>query len=181
LYAGFVIPGILDAYLVIDADTFFFQPITFMQQNNQVAMFNYSTECHLPYLEHLNKMHPTLFRMDPHKSGICHHMLFQTKFIKELFQLIESYHSCPFYEAFFNCIRDAPKSSASEYEIYFNFMLKYHPQNIHLRKLLWKNETSLDAIDKTYDYFSYHTYLREPPTNECWIEYYYTIPESELG
>lgn len=179
MYAGFVIPGILDAYLVIDADTFFFQPIAFME-DNAVALFNYSSECHLPYLEHLNKMHPTLFRMDSHKSGICHHMMFRTKFLTELFHMIESHHSCLFYEAFFKCIRDAQKSGASEYEIYFNFMLKYHPQDIRIRKLLWKNETSLDAIDKTYDYFSYHTYLREPPTNEFWIEYYYTIPESEL-
>ena len=28
LYAGLVIPGILDTYLIIDADTFFFQPTT---------------------------------------------------------------------------------------------------------------------------------------------------------
>ena len=176
LYAGFIIPGILDTYLIIDADSFFFQPTTFIDPTTGAGLFNYSTECHLPYLEHLNKMHPTLFRMDTHKSGICHHMLFRTTFIKELFKLVECYHHCPFYEAFFKCVRDAPKSGASEYEIYFNFMLKYRPQDIILRKLLWKNETSLDAIDPSYDYFSYHTYLREPPTNEFWIEYYYTIP-----
>jgi hypothetical protein len=179
-YAGFIIPGILDSYLIIDADTFFFRPTTFIDPTTGAGLFNYSTECHLPYLEHLNKMHPTLFRMDTHKSGICHHMLFRTTFIKELFKLVECYHHCPFYEAFFKCVRDAPKSGASEYEIYFNFMLKYHPQEVQLRKLLWKNETSLDAIDPSYDYFSYHTYLREPPTNEVWIEYYYIIPESQL-
>lgn len=178
LYAGTIIPGILDTYLIIDADTFFFQPTTFME--NDVGLFNYSSECHLPYLEHLNNMHPTLFRMDTYKSGICHHMLFTTKYLQELFRLVESYHKCQFYEAFFKCINHPSKSGASEYEIYFNFMLKYHPNDVKIRKLLWKNENSLDAIDASYDYFSYHTYLREPPTNECWIEYYYALPESEI-
>ena len=178
LYAGRIIPGILDTYLIIDADTFFFQPTTFIDTKTGAGLFNYSSECHLPYLEHLNKMHPTLFRMDAHKSGICHHMLFRTTYLNELINLVESYHRCPFYEAFFKCVRDAPKSGASEYEIYFNFMLKYHPQDIILRKLLWKNETSLDSIDPSYDYFSYHTYLREPPTNETWVEIYYTITDN---
>jgi len=176
LYAGRVIPGILDTYLVIDADTFFFQPTTFIDTETGAGIFNYSLECHLPYLQHLNKMHPTLFRMDSYKSGICHHMLFRTSYISELFGLVECYHHCPFYEAFFKCIRDADQSGASEYEIYFNFMLKYHPHDIQIRKLLWKNENSLDVIDKTYDYFSYHTYLREPPTGEYWLEYYYMPP-----
>jgi hypothetical protein len=180
LYAGRIIPGILDRYLIIDADTFFFQPTTFIDTKTGAGLFNYSSECHLPYLEHLNKMHPTLYRVDAHKSGICHHMLFRTAYLNELINLVESHHRCPFYEAFFKCVRDAPKSGASEYEIYFNFMLKYHPDDVQIRKLLWKNENSLDAIDPSYDYFSYHTYLREPPTNEFWIEYFYTIPESEL-
>ena len=177
LYAGCIIPDILDTYLVIDADTFFFHPTTFIDTETGAGIFNYSSECHLPYIQHLNKMHPTLFRMDTYKSGICHHMLFRTAYISELFGLVECYHHCPFYEAFFKCIWDADQSGASEYEIYFNFMLKYHPQDIQIRKLLWKNENSLDAIDKAYDYFSYHTYLREPPTGEYWQEYYYTITD----
>jgi uncharacterized short protein YbdD (DUF466 family) len=180
LYAGTIIPGILDMYLVIDADTFFLQPTTFID-NNGLILFNHSTECHSPYLKHMNNMHPTLIRMDKHYSGICHHMLFKTKYITELFHLVESYHNCPFYDAFFKCILLPNDSGASEYEIYFNFMLKNHPNEMKLRTLLWKNENSLDAIhnyanDTSYDYLSFHTYLRDPPKNEFWVEEYYFIP-----
>jgi hypothetical protein len=57
LYAGRVIPGILDTYLVIDADTFFFQQTTFIDPKTGAGFFNYSTECHLPYLVHLLYQH----------------------------------------------------------------------------------------------------------------------------
>lgn len=180
-YAGSIIPGILDMYLVIDADTFFLQPITFID-DDELMLFNYSTECHIPYLEHMNKMHPTLIRMDKYNSGICHHMLFKTKYVSELFYLVESYHRCSFYEAFFKCIQLPNGSGASEYEIYFNYMLKYHPNKMKLRTLLWKNENRLDAIhnyenDTSYDYLSFHTYLRDPPSNETWVEVYYQMTE----
>jgi hypothetical protein len=44
LYAGSVIKDILDNYLVIDADTFFFKPTTFFKNNK--PLYNYGSEYH---------------------------------------------------------------------------------------------------------------------------------------
>ena len=58
LYAGFVIPGILDRYLVIDCDTFFLKPTTFVDYN--ICLYNYGTEHHIPYFNHMNRLHSSL-------------------------------------------------------------------------------------------------------------------------
>ena len=51
-------------------------------------------------------------------------------------------------------------SGASEYEIYFNYMLKNHNDKIIIRKLNWKNCSNLD-INSKYDYISYHWHKRK--------------------
>ena len=51
LYAGKVILNILHKYLVIDSDTFFLKPITFIE--NDKCLYNYGTEYHKPYFHHI--------------------------------------------------------------------------------------------------------------------------------
>lgn len=50
-------------------------------------------------------------------------------------------------------------SGASEYEIYFNFILKNHGNDIEIRNLNWCNTNNLSNIDE-FDYVSYHWYNR---------------------
>ena len=50
-------------------------------------------------------------------------------------------------------------AGASEYEIYFNYMLKYNPDKIQIRKLSWTNTNKLET-NSNYDYISYHWYMR---------------------
>lgn len=155
LYAGRVIPGILDKYLVIDSDTFFLKPTTFVQ--NGKCLYNYGTEYHVPYFIHMQKLDKDLIKMDSNKSGICHHMIFETKFINEIFEKIEKQHSDSFYNIFLKMVTEKSGSGASEYEIYFNYMLRFHEDKIILRKLNWKNT---GRIDLQYDYISFHWYMR---------------------
>ena len=158
LYAGLVIPNILDKYLVIDSDTFFLKPTIFYE--NGKALYNYSFEYHNPYFIHMNKLHPSLNKIDWSKSGISHHMLFETKYIKELFNMVENYHNNElFYDIFLKNITDYDSSGASEYEIYFNYMLYKHFNEITIRPLKWKNSNNL-INDNDYDYISYHWYMR---------------------
>jgi hypothetical protein len=152
LYAGFVIPDILDTYLVIDSDTFFLKPTTFIE--NGVCLYNTGTEHHIPYFVHMNKLHPSLSRQMS-ASGICHHMIFQTKYIQELFKLVNG----DFWRVFLERVDDTEGSGASEYEIYFNFMLKYYPSDIKIRTLSWKNTNVLTMVGND-DYISYHWYMR---------------------
>ena len=128
LYAGKVLPGILDRYLIIDSDTLFLKPTTFLEDGK--CLYNYGTEYHLPYFEHMKRLDPDLERMERLKSGICHHMIFETKYIQEIISKVEKNHNDLFYNVFLKCVgknknvKDPCKvevSGASEYEIYFNF------------------------------------------------------------
>lgn len=160
LYSGLVIPDILDKYLVIDSDTFFIKPTIFYE--NGKSIYNYSTEYHLNYFDHMNLLHQDLFRVDISKSGICHYMFFETKYIKELFSIVENKHNDIFYNIFLKNVIDFNGSGASEYEIYFNFILSKYSNNIILRQLNFINTSTLNNIDdlKEYNYISYHWYLR---------------------
>jgi hypothetical protein len=57
-------------------------------------------------------------------------------------------------------VTEVTDSGASEYEIYFNYMLNYHNDKIELRKLNWSNQDNLDVLSPELDYISYHWYIR---------------------
>ena len=160
LYSGLIIPNILARYLVIDSDTFFLKPTQFIRDNK--CLYNYGTEYHLLYFEHMKKLDENLIKQDMTKSGICHHMMFETKYIKILFDKIENRHNDKFYNIFLKNVINVKASGASEYEIYFNFMLKYYNDDIIIRPLKWINTTSFDndKNNNNYDYISYHHYMR---------------------
>lgn len=154
LYAGYCIPGILDKYLVIDADILLLKPMQFIQDNK--FMFNYSNEYHYPYFNHMTRMHPSLTRQTEH-SGITHHMMFYIPFMTKLFELVETYRGGkPFWQIFMESVyEEEGTSGASEYEIYFNFVLKYYPEHVMLRPLDWTNI-------KNYDYVSVCNWMGRP-------------------
>lgn len=157
LYAGKIIPNILEKYLVIDSDTFFLKPTTFI--DNGICLYNYGSEYHKPYFDHMNKLDKDLIKMN-RLSGICHHMIFETKYIDELFLRIENNHKDTFYNIFLKMVSIKEKSGASEYEIYFNYMLKYNPTKIKIRELTWKNTDKLE-LNNNLHYISYHWYSRK--------------------
>jgi hypothetical protein len=97
LYAGKVIPNILPRYLVIDADTLFLKPTTFIENN--IFLFNNSSEHNDAYFIHMKKLHESLMKNED-KSGVCHHMIFDTFYINELFKLVETNNTGSFYDIF---------------------------------------------------------------------------------
>ena len=168
LYAGIVIPNILNKYLVIDADTYFLQPTKFISNNNK-PMYNFGYEYNKPYFDHMKRLHSSLTKNTKH-SGICHHMMFDTIFVKKMFKLIEETYQDRFWKIF---IDKLPKkewlvelgfksdSRASEYELYFNYMLTYHRSEIEIRKLKWSNTNKLPNKYYEYNesYVSCHWYM----------------------
>ena len=160
LYASMVIPGILENYLVLDADTYFLRPISFLDKG--AILFNVGTENHAPYFSHMSRLHPSLTRTRPDLSGVCHHMLMSKMFIRSLFEMVESHHGgIPFWRVF---LKEVDKdfyihSGASEYEIYFNYMLSFHPRFIRIRPLKWMNCPSFPRIKDELDYVSCHWYM----------------------
>jgi len=155
LYAGKVIPGILNTYLVVDADTFFMKPVHFME--NGKCLYNFGFEFHKPYFDHMKRLDPELSKVLS-VSGITHHMMFQTNYIHEMFSRIEKIHKDVFYNIFLKLVTETKGAGASEYEMYFNYMLHHHKNNITVRPLKWKNCHALHDAD--LDYMSVHWYMR---------------------
>jgi FkbM family methyltransferase len=159
LYSGLVIPNILDRYLVIDSDTYFLKPTTFIDTSTDKCLYNYGTENFAAYFIHMNKLHEELVKVYPDKSGICHHMMFETKYLKELMDIVEKTHGETFYKIFLKLVTEITGSGASEYEIYFNYMFNFHSDRVNLRPLNWHNVGSL-ILNENFDYVSCHHYLR---------------------
>jgi hypothetical protein len=153
LYAGSVIPGILERWLVVDVDTFFLKPVEFIRDGK--CLYGVGTENWHPYFYHMDRL-LGLRRVGPH-SGICHHMIFEQKYVQEIFAKVGE----PFWRAFMAHVdpNQYSSSGASEYEIYFNYMLTYHADAIQIRSLLWKNVKTLD-LDSICHYISWHHYDR---------------------
>jgi len=162
LYAGKIVPGILERYLVIDSDTFFLKPVSFITEEN-VCLYTYLAEYWKLYFEHMERLHPSFVKMDSEKSGICHHMMFETAYVREMMDLVEMHHKkTHFYNIFLETLDHSNRSGASEYEIYFNFMLKYHPDKMKWRELKYKGKRrSLDfSGDMEMDYVSVHSWIQ---------------------
>ena len=52
-------------------------------------------------------------------------------------------------------------SGASEYELYFNYVLQFHPDKIEVRELQWENVKVLDFQKYVHlNYISYHHFSR---------------------
>jgi hypothetical protein len=163
LYAGIYIDNILENYLIIDADVFFLKPIHFIE--NDKPIFATGTEYHIPYFTHMNLLHNN-FSKNYNKSGICHHMLFNKKIINEIFTFVEEYHNKPFWQVFILSVNEHKKhnidvieSGASEYELYFNYVLKNHKNDIIIRDLNWSNIqvskfNNTNIVNLNYDFIS---------------------------
>lgn len=159
LYAGRCIPNILDRYLVIDSDTVFLKKTQFIDTDNK-CMYAFGSEHHKPYFIHLSKLDKEFTKIYKNKSGICHHMMFEQPILEELILRIEEKHNDTFYNVFLTNVNEIHKSGASEYELYFNYILKYHKDNIKIRPLRWKNASKIVHKDDVH-YVSVHHYKRK--------------------
>ena len=149
--------------LVLDSDVFFTKKINFF--NNNKPIYTFSNEFHLPYFEHMKKLHPD-FTRNINKSGISHHMVFNKSKLSEIVAKVECLHSKNFYDVFLNSIDQNQGASASEYEIYFHFITKNYNQEIDLRELKWKNTDRLSFhAFKNFEMLSLPHYAKTRPDN----------------
>ena len=158
LYAGFYVPDILPYYLVIDSDTFFINPTTFFEDETplyNIGKFNYS-----PYYEHMIRLHPSLIKYNEY-SGVSHHMIFHRDLVRQLFDIVEEYTGDIFWRSFMKCLdpEHINSSGASEYEIYFNYLLNHHNDKMKIRQLNWEDVYQL-FYHPDLNYISWHHYKR---------------------
>ena len=139
-----VIPDLERDVLVCDSDTIFLKETEFVNKDD-IALYIPSHITQHPYLEHMEKLIPGLTKQTIY-SGISHHMLIQKDILKEMFERVEKLHNMPFWKADisvtqqeYRCI-PSPKPTHDKlpllfttYELYFNYVLKYHPERVALR------------------------------------------------
>jgi hypothetical protein len=159
LYVSFVLPELLDTFVVIDCDTLFLKPITFYQ-DGKFLINSTTNENNLPYYEHMQRLHPSIEKMNE-KSGVCHHMVFNKYILRELFDLIETRHFNPLWKVFLELVdlKERGGSGASEYEIYFNYVIKFHSDKIVLRSIPfsgWGADIALIPPNLPYNYVNHH-------------------------
>jgi len=163
IYAPIIITDLLDDYLIVDSDVYFHKSVNFFKDN--IINFNIGTEYHVPYFEHMNRLHPSLKKIFD-KSGICHLMPMKRKIVESLIKTIESYNNETFWKVFLNNVshlhygQDPNNSSgASEYEILFTFTLQNFQDDYTISPLLWRNTPMID-INYNGTYEACHYYNR---------------------
>jgi len=158
------IPTLSEPYLVIDADMHFQRPISFSE-----SWMPY-TESHSHhwnhFWDHCLRCHPSLepiVKNGHNITGIHHHMVFHAQFLKQMIELIESYHELSFEKVFLRSIDPFHYYDyvASEYELYFIYMNRYHSSHIQFIPLYY-TKTLDPLIPETYVFYWIvkHWYLR---------------------
>jgi len=167
IYCFNVIPNLSENYLVVDSETVFLNEVQFIEDNK--LLFATGNENHLPYFKHMECILPSL-KKQIDKSGVCHHMIFSQYYLKNMFNNFNN----NVLDSFMKCVdkENSSLSGMSEYEIFFNYMQQYHPNNMKIRELRWANineisnynkYTSLDDVlddnKNKYDFITIHSYM----------------------
>lgn len=160
LYAHEYIKELKDNYLLLDADVIFLNNITMFSDNKPYLTLGYNIN--QQYFEHISKLLPNLVKQTLY-SGIVHHMLININIIKQLILDIEAEHNDKMWKAFLKCIDASDYNNinyCSEYELYFNYVLKNYRDFYNVRMLAW-DDVSLSFVQKCneLDYIACHTYL----------------------
>ena len=79
--------------------------------------------------------------------------------------IVELNHGDKFHRMFVKLLPNISitESGASEYELYFHYIMKYRKDEVILRPLNWDNVDRLDLLKSNSgnkDYISYHWYSR---------------------
>ena len=157
LYSPSVIPDIHTNVVVIDADTVFYKPVKFM--NERKFLFNMSNHVHQPYFDHMLRLHSSFTKWKRGVSGIVNIMIINRSIIKEIIDKVEAFHKEPFWKVFMSTLDPEEPSSASEYEIYFHYIMKTYPNRVELRPLQYDNSGKRDKKGGGfYHYVNYHAW-----------------------
>ena len=165
LYHMRVIPDLSTNVLVIDCDTIFLRPVSFIDKNTFGGLYATGTEYYEAYFVHGSRVIPGFSKIFKQYSGISHHMLFQKAILEDLLNVIESNGKDEAWKLLCRAIdvNEIWRSPLADYELYFNFAFA-RTEQIKLRDLKWKNSIDINPskyYNLGYDFVSCHTYMRE--------------------
>lgn len=165
-YAPLLISNILENVLIVDADTVFHKRTKFIE-NGKYLYDKVMEPTHQPYYDHMARLHPSFVPWKKNTSGITNVMLFNRKILIELMQKVEQKHNKDFWEVFLDCVTVKNNSGASEYEIYFNYVMNTKQELVRLRPLQWNNHGQRADTKPAGDwhYVNYHSHQQRKPRN----------------
>ena len=162
LYVSRIITTISPYYLTVDCDTIFLKPTKFFTDDDK-PICTLGTEYTKPYFEWMEKLDSRLQKSHPN-SGITHHMMYSVDIVNEMISRIETNHpGSSFWETYINLVNPAQYdlSGAAENELYFTYIVVFHPKTFATRFLKWQGVRRLDTNNQgNYDFVSWHWYLR---------------------
>jgi hypothetical protein len=162
LYIDTVVEDLSPHYLIVDSDVVFKRPVQ-MICGDGIPCYAYGREKYPPYFTIMERLVPGLGRQIEDKSGICHHMVFSRWAVAEIRERIcagqGQGHNA--WKVIMAAVDKQELSGFSEYELYFNYMLRYHADKIILRPLRWKDAPREMPDDREYDYVAYHAWMRQ--------------------
>ena len=160
LHAPFVIPNLAEDVLLVDADTVWHRPVTFVTEDGKglyslgrtphdVAGYDaFFTDVLLPL---------GLRRHRPGRTAIAHHMLFQRSVLAQLFADLGRQFGRPIWNGF-------ARGKPSEWELYYNFAVTRCADRVVERELRFAVTGSIaEAIqpcDPRVDFVACHSHRR---------------------
>ncbi len=165
LYAPLLISNILEDVLIVDADTIFYKRTRFME-NGKYLYDRVMEFPHIPYFEHMVRLHPSFVPWKRNVSGITNCMILNKKFLAELMAQVETHHKNDFWRVYLKSVQVKEGSGAADYEAYFHWVMRNKADRVKLRPLQWNNQGQRSRIGvKTGDwhYISYHWHTQAKP------------------
>ena len=155
--------------MVIDADTFLLRNRKWLYKN-EIQLITPTYEYHAPYYKILNKMLKT--SVSPKFTFVSHHMIFQPKYMREIFSQLNWNYLIDICETVFPLVEDYMSPFSLDYELYAQYMFSHHADKVILGK--WANATGKSEqlqIDRTliesqklslkFFSISFHDYLSQ--------------------
>lgn len=161
-YAPLLISSCSENLLVLDGDTIFYKRVRFTE--NTKFLFDIVRESpHLPYFEHMSRLHPSFLAWKRQSSGIVKYGVWNKKFLIEMMEKVEEYHKKDFWLAFLDCIEKKQRSGANAYEIYWHYVMRNYTDRVRIRPLRWNPfGQRWEKNSGDYQYVSYPWHLQRP-------------------
>lgn len=161
-----IIPGLSDAYMLIDADV-----VWLREQHvdvSETVRFPYTQafEYHAPY----RQAYERLFGAVPHHpfSLTAHQMVYDQALLREMKHRIESRHGVEWWKAYIAAADPSESSAISELDIYGHWVLDNRPDVARHRQLTYLNVPVIPgpvgraAYARDFDFVAAHAWMRAP-------------------
>jgi len=157
-----------DNFLIIESDTIILKPLSFFEGGKTIFYLG-RDQNHKPYFDFNHKVFG-FGREYPH-SFISEFLMYDKKIVKNMLQLLECETPNDFMEIVYK--NTNPNCYPADYELYGNFVAKYHKDKFTTKKLnsnffgrrfevspFWSNNEISDLIYKSdgKDALSFHTW-----------------------